>query len=161
MHKIILSTGSNIGNRKQNLESAAALINDRIGPVLLFSSVYESPAWGYQSVNSFYNQCLVCETELPPENCLELLLEIEQLLGRTRENTAYTDRKIDIDILFFDDWTVDSASLKIPHERIAERRFVLLPMVEILPDYVHPVLLKTMHDLLENCHDSIEVSPVK
>lgn len=161
MYKLVLSTGSNLGDRRNNLEAAAGLLKERIGKLIRSSTIFESPAWGYESRNKYYNQCLIIETDLGPDDCLGLMLGIEQKLGRTRKNGVCTDRIIDIDILFYDDLVLDSVSLKIPHERMAERKFILLPLAEILPDFVHPVLFRTVSELLEACPDELEVVPVK
>jgi len=180
MNTLVLSTGSNLGNRKENLDSARRMIGEYIGRILNSSAIYESRSWGYRSENLFYNQCLSVETELGARDCLDQVHKVERLLGRARETTAkginsmehvpkeidweanvYLDRIIDIDILFYNDLILDTGSLKIPHERLAERRFVLLPLAEILPCFQHPVLHKNIRELLKKCPDPLVVYPVK
>ena len=161
MHTLVLSTGSNLGNRRENLVSAIGLIEEKLGPILKVSGIYESGAWGYDSKNRYHNQCLLVETDSGTEDCLRKIVEIELILGRERSGSGYSDRIIDIDILFFDTLVMDTGSLKIPHERLALRKFVLLPLAEILPDFEHPVLHKTCRELLEQCPDTGEVVLLK
>ena len=160
MHTLVISTGSNLGDRQDNLETASLLLQERIGTLRRSSAIYESVPWGYDSPNSYFNQCLLLDVDLSPEDCLGIMLGIEQLMGRTRRNKEYLDRIIDIDILFYDDLVLDSPSLRIPHLKIPDRRFVLLPLVEILPDLEHPVLKKSARELLDLCSDPLEVIPV-
>ncbi len=161
MHTLVLSTGSNLGNRKRNLQSAVRLMEERIGAVKKSSSVFESPAWGYRSDNFFYNQCHELETELEPGECMSRMFEIEKKLGReqttetARVKSGYSDRIIDIDILFYDDLVVEMDALTIPHGEIPNRKFVLVPLAEILPDFRHPVFHKTVRELLEICPDTL------
>ena len=161
MHTLVLSTGSNLGDSKRNLESARILIENRIGPVRLASAIYESRAWGYPSENLFFNQCLEVQTELDAGECLGRILEIEQEFGRKRSKTGYSDRIIDIDILFYDELLLRTGSLSIPHSRMHERRFVLLPLAGIMPAFEHPVFRKTISELLEQCTDPLEVRPLE
>ena len=157
MHSLVLSTGSNLGDRIWFLQSASALIEKRVGKIIRISGIYSSEAWGYRSENYYYNQCILVSTDLGAEECLGILLGVEQHLGRTRKAGLYSDRVIDIDILFYDNLVLDSASLKIPHDKMAERRFVLLPLNEILPDFIHPLKGKTISELLAVCLDKSEV----
>jgi len=161
LHTLILSTGSNLGNRIDNLHLAANKIGQLLGPVLQSSSVYESKAWGYNSEHSFYNQCLEVSTSIEPMECMKRILEIEAGMGRKRGVPMYTDRIIDIDIVFFDDLILNTNGLRIPHEKLTERRFVLLPLAEILPGLLHPVFLKTVRDLLTDCPDKGLVTPIE
>ena len=160
MHTLILSTGSNLGNRKENLKSASGLIGERIGTIRKSSALYESRAWGYKSEHPYLNQCLEVYTDLAPGDCLKRILEIERMMGRERPDIGYDDRIIDIDILFYDDLILDTGPLKIPHERMQERKFVLIPLAEILPDFVHPVFHKPVHEFLKQCSDPLAVHPV-
>ena len=160
MHTLVLSTGSNLGNRLANLLSAAEQIGQRLGSVVQSSAVYEGRAWGFKSKHAFYNQCLEVRTGMNPRECLERILEIEREMGRERNNSGYSDRIIDIDILFYDELVVDTSELRIPHEKMLERRFVLLPLAEILPGFKHPVAMETVQSLLENCPDAMELHRV-
>ncbi len=157
MHRLIVSTGSNLGPRQKNLESVISKISERIGCVRRASSIYESDAWGYRSKNPFYNQCLEVETELTPEECMDRILKIERTMGRERDGTGYRDRIIDVDILLFDDLVVKTRRMTIPHPGMPDRRFVLLPLAEILPHLRHPVLNLTVSEILEKCPDHSEV----
>ena len=161
MHTLVLSTGSNLGNRSQNLESAMKLIEEKIGAIRKSSSIYESRAWGYQSNNHYYNQCLEVQTDLGAEEILDRILQIERIMGRERCASEYADRIIDIDIIFLNDAILDSDPLTIPHKRMQDRKFVLIPMAEILPGLEHPVLHKTVHELLGLCSDPLKVYPVE
>ena len=142
MSKAVLITGGNLGSVAENLEAAREAISREVGVVERCSSVLESEAWGFEAEERFLNQVLVVATALPPEQLLERCLQIERQLGRVRRpGPRYGSRTMDIDLLFYDDRVVDSDRL------IAERDFVLAPLEEVLPDYVHPVLKKTIRQL--------------
>jgi 2-amino-4-hydroxy-6-hydroxymethyldihydropteridine diphosphokinase len=153
MKIVFLGIGTNLGNRKSNLEQAVARIKEYIGPVLNSSSVYETEPWGFQADDKFLNMVVKVETELTPSGLLGRILMIESLLGRQRGSERYSSRVIDIDILFYEDMIVDEKSLKIPHPLLHERKFVLIPLCEIASDMIHPVLKKSIADLLELCED--------
>ena len=145
---VYLGLGSNIGDRAENIEKALLLISARVGKVLHISSFYESEAWGYHSNNKFLNIAAAVETTLLPEKILQKIKKIESILGRNeKKSDSYEDRLIDIDILFYNDLIFCAAQLVIPHPHIEKRKFVLVPMLEIAPDFVHPVLQKTMREL--------------
>jgi 2-amino-4-hydroxy-6-hydroxymethyldihydropteridine diphosphokinase len=156
---VFLITGGNIGDRRANLETAAKLIAERIGPIDKSSKIYETEAWGITDQTAFYNQVLVVKTTMSARKVLGSLLEIEEEMGRKRtiKNAA---RVIDIDILFFNDDTVNEQNLQIPHPHIADRRFVLLPLMEVDAEKIHPVLKKSMRQLLAITSDQLEVTPV-
>lgn len=158
MERVFLISGSNMGNRFDNLNKASNLIQKRIGPVIDKSSVYESVPWGFNHPDKFLNQVLEVETTKDPETLLMQLQEIEKALGRIRNSKRYSARSIDIDILFYGKLILKKESLVIPHPRIAERRFVLVPLCELIPDYQHPVLGETIHELLNLCEDKAEVT---
>ena len=158
MARVYLITGSNLGNRFSNLNNASDLIHNRIGPIIDTSSVYESVPWGFKHPNKFLNQVIVVETAKDPETLLIQLQEIERALGRIRSSKEYSARSIDIDILFYGQIILNNESLVIPHSRIADRRFVLVPLCELIPAYQHPVLNKTVQELLNLCKDRAEVT---
>lgn len=158
MAKAIIITGGNIGDVKDTLRRAQQEINRQMGIILRCSHSYESKAWGFTSSENFYNQAIILDTDLSPEELLDKALEIELQLGRNREEEArikaetgepFAPRAIDIDILFYDDEVVDTERLKIPHPLIQDRDFVLRPLNEIAPDKIHPTLRKTIHTLFE------------
>ena len=147
-----------MGDRFNNLYKASCLIDKRIGPIIGKSAVYESVPWGFNHPNNFLNQVLEVETITDPETLLIQLQEIEKVLGRIRNSKRYSARTIDIDILFYAKLILNNESLVIPHPRITDRRFVLVPLCELIPDYRHPVLKKSIHELLNLCRDKAEVA---
>ena len=160
MHKVFLSLGGNIGDRHRNLDKALTAITNKIGSVLAVSSIYETKAWGIKNQPDFLNQVILVETTLSPIATLEMALSIELKMGRKRTQKWYT-RIIDIDLLFFDAEIITSKKLTIPHPFIPERNFVLAPLVEIAPDYIHPILQKSIISLYQNSVDPLEVSLVR
>ena len=132
MHQVYLGLGTNLGNREANLRKAIRLIGERVGQVLRQSSVIETEPWGFKSDNRFLNAVILCETSLTPRQVLETTQQIERAMGRKQKSvTGYKDRPIDIDILLYDDLTVDEPGLKIPHPLMHERDFVMIPLREI------------------------------
>jgi 2-amino-4-hydroxy-6-hydroxymethyldihydropteridine diphosphokinase len=154
---VFLLLGSNLGDRIQILKSAEILIEERIGKIRSASSVYETAPWGVLDQPVFLNQILIVTTGLMPEEVLRIILEIEHELGRVRYE-RWGARVIDIDMLYYQDRIMDSARLTLPHPRLHERRFTLVPLHEIAPDFVHPLLLKTTSQLLAECSDPGSVS---
>jgi len=134
LHKVYLGLGSNIGNRKRNMREAVQYMESLIGTVMRQSALYETEPWGFESPNLFINMCVCVETPLAPRQLLEATQEIEKRMGRVGKsaNHEYQDRIIDIDILIYDDITVDEPDLKIPHPLMQERDFVMTPLNEIL-----------------------------
>ncbi len=134
MHKVYLSLGSNLGDRKYEIKRAVELIGERIGTVERVSSLYETEPWGFSSDNMFVNAAVCVSTQLTPRALLEATQAIERDMGRTAKsvNGQYHDRTIDIDILFYDNIKVDEPDLKIPHPLMNERDFVMKPLKEIL-----------------------------
>jgi 2-amino-4-hydroxy-6-hydroxymethyldihydropteridine diphosphokinase len=157
MNEVYLLTGGNIGNRLDYLSKAKEEIKKKCGIILQESSIYETAAWGNSDQESFLNQVLKIETVLLPEQLLKRIFEIEESLGRKRE-FKYGPRTIDIDILFFNAQIIDQPGLKIPHPQIPNRRFVLVPLNEIAPNHIHPVLKKSVYNLLMECHDHLAVN---
>jgi 2-amino-4-hydroxy-6-hydroxymethyldihydropteridine diphosphokinase len=153
----ILCLGSNLGNRLSFLEQAADLITKKCGRVTKRSGIYETAAWGSDSDHNYLNQVLQVETALSAPELLKTILTIEHKLGRERTHDRNADRTIDIDILFFNNEISEEKHLTIPHPRLQERRFVLVPLNEIVPDLVHPVFQKSVKYLLRHCNDPLQV----
>ena len=152
MSKVYLSIGSNKGNRSVLINKAIDEIEKKIGKIISRTSIYQSKSWGFDS-NDFYNLSLLIDTDIEPKSLLINLKKIEKSMGREDIDGSYSDRFIDIDILFYDNIIIDSEDLKIPHPKIAIRKFVLVPMLEIADDYVHPILNKTIRQLDNECDD--------
>lgn len=134
IHTIYLSLGSNLGDRESNILHAIELINERVGEVIRRSSLIETEPWGFDSENKFLNGVICCETTLTPRQVLRKTQKIERDMGRKKKTVnsqLYSDRPIDIDILLYDDLTVDEPDLKIPHPLMQERDFVMIPLNEI------------------------------
>ena len=147
MHTVYLSTGSNLGNRENYLLQAEEAIIEFIGHIDARSSIMETAPWGKTEQPNFLNRALRIKTKLPPLFLMETILEIEREMGRNRQE-KWGPRIIDLDVLFFDNRIIDEDGLRVPHPHLHERDFVLKPMVEIAPDFIHPVLHKTMAELL-------------
>ena len=161
MHICFLLLGRNQGNRIENLNRAEQEIHHKIGDIQLASSVYETEPWGFKSEGYFLNKVIKISTKLPDQSVLEKTLDIEQELGRVRNSKAYASRMIDIDILFYDDEIIDEPHLQIPHPRLHERMFTLIPLMEISPEKIHPKLQKTIKELLAECTDKLDVKKFK
>ena len=157
MNRAFLLTGGNLGDRMKNMAVCSARVEKACGKILRKSSIYETAAWGKMDQPDYLNQVLLVNTLLPPEELLAKLLSVEKDMGRYR-GEKYGPRIIDIDILLFNDEVINESMLKIPHPRMQERRFVLAPMNEIAAETVHPVLHKTMSQLLKECSDPLAVN---
>lgn len=133
-HVVYLSLGSNIGDRRYNIQEAIRLVGEKVGMVFRRSSLVETEPCGFDSTNRFVNACIACQSNLTPQEVLTETQEIERQLGRTEKtkNGIYHDRSIDIDILLYDNLQINSPSLKIPHPHMLERDFVMIPLREIL-----------------------------
>ncbi len=158
---LVLQLGSNLGNRTGNLHQARLLIEESIGPIKSVSSIYETAPWGYDSKNGFLNQCVTVWSDMDPGRILESIHLIEAKLGRQGRSLEYIDRLIDIDILFYGDMVLSRPDLQIPHNKIQDRRFSLVPMAEILPDFVHPIFRKKISTLLSECMDKLKVKRIE
>lgn len=144
-----LALGTNIGNKRRNMITAAALLAERVGDVLALSGFYETEPWGFRSYNTFLNAALQLETALPPLELLAATQAIELEMGRTQKSDGtYHDRIIDIDILLYDDLVMQTPVLTIPHPLMHERLFVMEPLSEIAPNVIHPVFGKPVISLM-------------
>lgn len=157
MEKVYLCLGGNIGDTRNYLQNAVAMIGRRIGRVVSQSAVYQSEPWGFNAEQMFLNQVVVAETELEPHAVLELCLQIEAELGRTRSGNGYEPRTIDIDIVFFGNRIIDQPDLQVPHPLMHRRNFVLRPLCDVAADFVHPVFGLTVKQLAAICNDKAVV----
>lgn len=156
MNKAYLLIGGNLGDRQQNLATAREYINEQGGSIITISSLYETAAWGNTDQPAFLNQAVEISTLLNARQLIRRILKIEKLMGRVRKE-KYGPRLIDIDILLFNTERHNYQFLKLPHPEMQNRRFALLPLAEIAPGILHPVLNKTITELLEECKDELEV----
>jgi 2-amino-4-hydroxy-6-hydroxymethyldihydropteridine diphosphokinase len=152
--------GGNRGNRTEILATAIDLVTSQIGEKKAISGLYESESWGFKS-EPFVNQVIAIKTLLSPTEVLKFSQQIENQLGRNRKTTGYEARTIDIDLLYYDSLVFNTSDLTIPHARIAQRRFVLLPLAEIAPDLKDPVTGLTVSEMLQQCQDTLEVKRIK
>jgi 2-amino-4-hydroxy-6-hydroxymethyldihydropteridine diphosphokinase len=159
MHTAFLLIGGNLGDRFQNLQQAAQLIEEYCGDIIAISAIYETEAWGFAGQPAFLNQVLVLNTELDADRLMQKLLGIEHEMGRIREQKL-GPRIIDIDILLLDDIVRESAMLTIPHPSLHLRRFALIPLAEVAAAKKHPVLNKTIAELLTDCPDTLAVKKI-
>lgn len=155
-----LLTGSNLGKREQFLQKSFEQISLRAGKSIAISSLYETAPWGKTDQPSFLNQAIQLETTLPPLDLLKVLLNIELELGRTREE-KYGPRTIDIDILLYGNQVIQEPQLQIPHPQLAQRRFALLPLLELNPQLIHPSTGFSIKELLDQCSDEGLVHQLK
>jgi 2-amino-4-hydroxy-6-hydroxymethyldihydropteridine diphosphokinase len=154
MSDVYLILGSNLGDRMKNLRKATELISKNVGKIINKSSIYETEPWGFNHRINFLNQVLKVITSLKAEEVLEVIIKIEKLSGRKRNNSIYAARVIDIDILFYNNKVIKSDKLIIPHPKIQERMFVLVPMAELQPDLIHPELHVPISQLKNECRDT-------
>lgn len=149
-HIVFLALGTNLGDRQENLKQAVASLPPQM-EVKAKSHIYETPPWGYEEQPKFYNQVVKAETYVQPEALLKHLKRLEIALGR-KASFQNGPRLIDLDLLFYDDLVLKTPILTLPHPRLHERGFVLLPMMDIAPGLVHPVLKKTIRELVSSCN---------
>lgn len=134
---------------------AISSIKQHVGDSLIYSSIYETKAWGYNSDNDYWNMIVVVQTALTPQEILNVTQGIEKEMGRTQKsvNATYSDRVIDIDIVLFGNKVINNSKLVVPHEKMLERKFVMIPLSEVYGQFVHPTALKTIAELAECCSD--------
>lgn len=156
INQLILLLGSNLGNRILNLEKSKLQLEEVFQKPIAISSVYETEAWGKTDQPNFLNQVIIFNVQIAAHDCLKNILQIEKKLGRERLEKM-GPRTIDIDILFFNDLIVRSNHLTIPHPHLQDRRFVLEPLNELIPNFVHPILNKSVQVMLQDCRDTLNV----
>lgn len=156
--QIVLLLGGNQGDIEDNFNIAEKKIELQIGHIINQSSLYESKAWGFEAENNFLNKVIICESELESSEILYNCLKIESELGRIRLDTNnYTSRTIDIDILFINNKIIKTPDSIVPHPRLQLRNFTLMPLCEVMPDFIHPIEQKTCKQLLSICNDNSKV----
>ncbi|MDB4089222.1 2-amino-4-hydroxy-6-hydroxymethyldihydropteridine diphosphokinase [Flavobacteriales bacterium] len=163
-HRVVLSFGGNHDNTLHCFNKAIEKIEKKIGDVIIVSSIYSTQAWGMnKDTRDFLNNIVVIHTHLKPKKLLKATQKIEIKLGRKTKsiNEEYKDRPIDIDILFYDDLIINKKKLIIPHQLLHTRKFILEPLSEIIPDYIHPLLKKTIKELLLSCTDKLKVKKLQ
>lgn len=161
MSKVYLLLGGNLGDKRQLFAQTIALLNEKVGTIIRQSSIYETEPWGFDSEDLFWNQVVELDVTVSAEEVLKRTQLIENQLGRIRKTGQYDSRLMDIDILFYDDKRMELPKLVIPHPRIQERKFVLVPLNELVPEMVHPGLNKSIRQLLSECQDQLKVEKVE
>ncbi len=156
MNSVYLLIGGNLGNRIENFNVAKAFISSELGKIIKTSSIYETAAWGITDQPDFLNQVLLIESKLPAQKIMQLILSIENKLGRVRTQKN-ASRIIDIDILFYNNEIINEMGLTVPHPEIQNRKFALIPLIDIAPDFVHPILKLSLKHLLSISKDKLEV----
>jgi 2-amino-4-hydroxy-6-hydroxymethyldihydropteridine diphosphokinase len=157
--EVFLGLGSNQGDKHQNLQSSLDKISQKIGAIMGTSSFYKTQPWGNLNQDFFVNQVIRIWTELQPKEILQEIISIESELGRVRTE-KWGSRIIDIDILYYGNLIIDNEEIQIPHAELTERRFVLVPLVEIAPDFLHPIFKLSNKELLEFCEDKLTVEKI-
>lgn len=159
MNKVYILLGANLGNPNRQLEKSRLHLESRLGNLITASSLYQSEAWGLEDQPIFLNQVLLYQTTFTAQECLSICQQTEDELGRVRKE-KWGARVIDIDILYFNSEIVETPQLHIPHPYIQDRKFTLMPLVEISPDYIHPKLKLSNKQLLLNCDDKLKVNKI-
>lgn len=160
---VFILLGSNLGNRESLIDKACVMIGEKCGEIMEKSSLYESEPWGFEAEQWFLNQVIRISTTMQPDELMTVLLSIEKALGRDRQviHDGYASRTMDLDILYCGNQIVVTKMVTAPHPRLHQRRFTLLPLCELAPDMVHPVLNLTNSQLLERCEDTGKVRQFK
>jgi 2-amino-4-hydroxy-6-hydroxymethyldihydropteridine diphosphokinase len=159
MNQAFILLGTNLGDKRANLQQAILSISANLISIVSYSDIYETAAWGNTNQDNFYNQVIEVKTELSANDLLKKLLQIETQMGRVR-NQKWEARIMDLDILYFNYEIIDTENLKVPHPYLHVRRFTLTPLVQIASEFLHPVFNKTNTALLENCSDNSDVKLV-
>lgn len=158
MSKVYLSLGTNIGQKQKNLFQSIEYIKSKKISICSTSNIYETEPWGYQTQEKFYNMCIEIQSTKSPFELLFFFKDVEKRMGREqRLSTLYEDRIIDIDILFFDNLVLETQQLTIPHNLLHKRNFVLAPLCEIAPDFIHPIFKKTIKELYNSSKDDTKI----
>jgi 2-amino-4-hydroxy-6-hydroxymethyldihydropteridine diphosphokinase len=157
MNQFVILLGGNMGDRLGYLAEAKQRITQSCGSIAQESRVYESEAWGFESEHNFLNQAIVLQSQFDAFQLLQHLQAIEKSLGRQSKGGGYQSRTLDLDILFFGNHIIEKEELIIPHPRIATRKFTLLCVDELIPNFIHPVLQISIHQLLHDCNDPSKV----
>jgi 2-amino-4-hydroxy-6-hydroxymethyldihydropteridine diphosphokinase len=157
MVKLYILLGGNLGDKQLIFSETCDKIRQLVGVITNESAIYETEPWGFESEDMFWNQVLEISTSLTPELILNTIQGIENELGRLRNPNHYDSRTIDIDILFYGEEIVSLGNLTIPHPRIQDRNFVLVPLAELIPEFVHPVLRKSIRQMYLECSDQLKV----
>ena len=160
MIKLYILLGGNLGDKQKVFSEVRARLNQQVGTITNQSVLYETEPWGFESDDIFWNQVIEISTALSPEEVLHQTQQIEHDLGRIRKTNQFDSRVIDIDILFYGDQIIKTENLVVPHPRIQERKFALIPLSEIASELIHPVFRKSIRQILGECTDSLKVEKV-
>lgn len=160
MRRVFFCIGGNLGERKEHLLETLDFLHFNIGDVVSSSDIFETEPWEMNDVPAFYNQVVCVETMMTNTQLVSEIKEIEAYYGRDRSAAKYTSREMDVDILFIDDEIIDLPELQVPHPRMAHRRFVLEPLAQIAQNQIHPVLKKSVLELLDVCDDRHSVKRI-
>ncbi len=159
-NSVFIELGGNLGDRLNLINQAKKMLQILGCNIIQQSSIYETPPWGFEADQSFYNQIVKIETKLNPIELIGELQEIEKKLGRIRGSEKYESRTMDLDILFFNDEIINTNQIIIPHPRLHLRNFVLFPLNEMATDFIHPTLLKNIGELLSTCTDNSKCTKI-
>jgi 2-amino-4-hydroxy-6-hydroxymethyldihydropteridine diphosphokinase len=159
MVQVAIILGANQSDPERVVSAAIRLIEGNVGAVIKFSKKYKTQPWGYESVNPYLNMVLIVESDLDNFKLMETLLRIEKILGRKRvQQSGYSDRMIDLDVLYIDSQVIDTEVLQVPHPRLHLRIFCLLPLMDVNPQWIHPILNKDINQMLSHCEDEGEIT---